>query len=111
MKSSKDMKRPPSNPPRSFDLDFKRAAILAVTDDKRRCADVAKELGISASTLQKWVVAARRGEISGVQVKSFDETLDDPFEEIRRLRRQLADLTAQRDFLKKTTVFFAKGQS
>jgi len=29
-------------------------------------------------------------------------------EELRRLRRQLADVTEERDFLKKTAVWFAK---
>jgi transposase len=112
MKISKDMKRTTSRPtPRSFDIEFKRTAILAVTDDQRRTAEVAEELGIAASTLQKWVQAARRGQVAGVEVRGFDEQVDNPVDEIRRLRKQVADLTAQRDFLKKTTVFFAKGQS
>ena len=64
---------------------------------------VARDLGINVSLLHGWLRKARDG--SQMAAPDRDET---EREEVARLRRELARVTAERDFLKKVSAFFAK---
>ncbi len=63
---------------------------------------VAKDLGLIQSVLYEWVKAAEdKGD--------SEEPLTTPErEELLRLRREVAKLRMERDFLKKAAAFFAK---
>lgn len=89
---------------RRFSREFKVEAVRQVLEHGRPLAQVARELDISASVLRRWKqqVAADPSEAfpGNGRMKAEDE-------ELRRLRREVVRLRQERDFLKKTAVFFA----
>ena len=69
-------------------------------------AQVARDLGIHATTLNRWV---RQEEIDAGPGPEGALTTEER-EELRRLRRENRTLQMERDFLKKAAAFFAKDQ-
>ena len=80
----------------NFSEDFKRDAVAQITERGYPVAEVSKRLGVSPHSLYAWKKKFSQG--SG----------DDRDAEIRRLKRELARVTEERDILKKATAYFAK---
>jgi transposase len=89
---------------KQFRIEFKRDAVQLVLSGQRSQAEVCKNLGISSSTLSKWVrqfrdqEAEERGELDLVKRN-------------RELEAEVRLLKQERDILKKATLFFAKEQT
>ncbi len=66
----------------------------------RRHTDVARDLGVGLSTLERWLSKAR----DRMSIAPGEETMA---EELSRLRRENAILREEREILKKATAFFA----
>lgn len=64
----------------------------------------AMDLGIPPGTLDRWGEIAR----SRASSKGEPEMTEDERNELKRLRREVATLRQERDFLKKAAAFFAK---
>jgi len=80
--------------------EFKAEAVRLVRTSSDPVTKIARDLGISMSTLRLWVAATR---------PTADVPLtDDERSELRRLRREVRELRMERDILKKATAFFAK---
>ena len=81
----------------NFSDDFKRDAVAQITERGYPVAEVSKRLGVSQHSLYAWKrkFSAPTGN-------------DDKDAEIRRLKRELARVTEERDILKKATAYFAK---
>jgi transposase len=90
---------------RKFSREFKIEAVRRVTDGRETVAEIARALGIEPNNLYGWVKQLKN-EASDAFRGNGKLTAQD--EEIRRLRRQLADVTEERDILKKTAIWFAK---
>ena len=74
--------------------------------EKKTVSEVARNLGIARSLLQRWIEASRDQDRDGNPRKAgAAET-----EELRRLRKQLRDVTEERDILKKALAYFADDQ-
>ena len=87
-------------PRRSFTPDFKQNAVdLCRRSGKSEC-QVAREVGIPQSILNRWMRQAA-GQPAGA--KSFLAA-----EELKLLRRELDQVRMERDILKKAVAFFAK---
>ena len=81
---------------------FKSEAVKLVKEQGRGVPQVAKELGVSALTLRKWISEydVDKGHTEGLtRVEK---------EEIRRLKREIKVLRMEREILKKAASFFAK---
>lgn len=90
--------------PSKFPPDFRARAIgLYRSSPDRTIAEVARELGIGAETFRKWVRQdeADRGERT-------DVTTTSDAEELKRLRRENAELKRTNEILKLATSFFAQ---
>jgi len=87
---------------RKFDPDFKQGAVRIVTETGKPIAQVARELGIHPGTLDNWVVADRQHQV-GDGALSADERA-----ELIRLRRENAELTMERDVLKRSVVLWVR---
>jgi transposase len=85
---------------RKYTVEQKQEAVRLSSQPGRKVEDVAAELGIGLSSLTKW-----RAQY-GAQHKKW-ETLSAEQQEIKRLRRENAQLEAENSFLKKTATFFA----
>ena len=91
---------------RTFTPEFKRDAVALVTREGKTVSEVSRNLGIARSLLQRWIEASRDHNRDGNPRKArAAET-----EELRRLRKQLRDVTEERDILKKALAYFADDQ-
>lgn len=89
---------------RKFDSEFKRQAIQMVTDDKKSCRAVERDLGLGEGIVYRWVREAKEKPQNcfpgnGV-VKPSNEDVD-------MLRREVEQLRRQRDILKKALAIFS----
>jgi transposase len=85
---------------KSYDHDFRINAVNLVTQQGYTYQKAADALGVSAQTLQKWVMRFKTDPDSGEVI--------DKDAEIRRLRRENRTLRMEKDILKKAAAFFAK---
>ncbi len=83
----------------NFSDDFKRDAVAQITERGYPVAEVSKRLGVSPHSLYAW---------KKTFAKLSSSSDDDQAAEIRRLKRELARVTEERDILKKATAYFAK---
>lgn len=83
-----------------FSDDFKQDAVHQITVRGYPVAEVSKRLGVSTHSLYAWM--KRYSKASEIKAD------DDQTAENRRLKRELARVTEERDILKKATVYFAK---
>ncbi len=85
---------------RSYDVEFKKNAVLLTEDPDRTVADVADSLGIPKDMLYRW-----RRELSVQGAIAFpgrgNEALTDEQRELKELRKRLQDAEMERDILKK----------
>ena len=82
--------------------EFKESAVKLAIDSKRPVAQVAKELGITKTTLYTWVDKYSRAKEPMMRT---DEHL---YDELKRLKKELVIVTQERDLLKKAAAYFAK---
>jgi transposase len=88
-----------------YDREFKINAVKLVLNDGCSVAEVARELGIDANTLHKW---RREFAEEGSDAFPGKGRLSVQEEELRRLRRELAEAKEDREILKKALAFFSK---
>ena len=89
---------------RQFDRAFKVEAVRLITDEHRPVAAVARDLGIGENLLHRW-----KQQFTDQQGDAFVGTgnLSAEQTELRRLRRELTDVTEERDILKKAISVFS----
>ena len=91
---------------KKYTPEYRQEAARLVIDTGRPIAAVARELGIGPGLLGRWVKAER--ERSG-QIPS-NELNSDERAELDRLRKELAELKLDNEFLGKAAAFFASKQ-
>lgn len=89
--------------PRKYDDEFRREAVRLVVEGGVSVSRAARDLGLSETSLNKWVLAAR-----GAAAPALTES---EAEELKRLRKENVQLRMERDILKKATAFFARTTS
>jgi len=89
---------------RQFDRAFKVEAVRLVTEEGRPVAAVARDLGIGENLLHRW-----KQQFTDQPEQAFVGTgnLSAEQAELRRLRRELMDVTEERDILKKAISIFS----
>jgi transposase len=89
---------------RRFTREFKLEVVRQLVSG-RRLADVARELGVDAQVIRRW-----QGQVKVDPATAFpgNGRRVRKEEELQRLRREVTQLRAERDFLKKAAAFFAK---
>jgi transposase len=90
-------------PRRSFTEDYKTGAVRLVLDEGKTVAAVARDLGLTESSLRNWVEHARADRTKGKTGLTSAER-----EELVRLRKELRIVQEEREILKKAAAFFAK---
>lgn len=89
--------------PKKYTQEFKDETVRAVIEGSRTVADVAREYNVGAETLRAWVNKYRRDHEGELPEISESERV-----ELARLRKEVRELKAEREFLGKATAFFAK---
>jgi transposase len=86
-----------------YSTEFKREALRRANEPGVTDVLVAEELGISARQLRRWRDAVKRdGE------NAFPGQGNSRDEELTQLKRKLAKVEQERDFLKEAAAYFAK---
>jgi len=88
---------------RSFTAEYKTGAVRLVLDEGKTVAAVARELGVTESSLRDWVEQSRADRTKGKTGLTTAER-----EELVRLRKELRIVQEKREILKKAAAFFAK---
>jgi transposase len=94
-------------PKAEYGPEFREQAVRTYQESGLSVAEVAKRLSIPKSSLNNWVMAARKGKLGSVGKNQKPVTEMEM--ELSRLKRELAGTRMERDFLKKCTAYFAKG--
>jgi transposase len=89
---------------RKFDAEFRAGAVRIVRETGKPIAQIARELGINEGTLGNWVNRDRetRRQPGDGQLSESER------EELLRLRRENAELSMERDVLKRSVVLWVK---
>jgi transposase len=97
-----------ARPRRQFSDEFKAGAVRLVIEEERPIRQVARELDIVPSALDRWVKKeeARRG-ISRERPAPIELTVDERAE-LQELRKRVRELEVDKAILKKAAAFFAK---
>lgn len=90
---------------RNYDREFKLEAVRLSHEAGRSVSGVARNLGISANVLHRW---RRQLADSGEGAFPGKGHMTPEQEELRRLRRELADVTEERNILKKALAVFSR---
>ena len=88
---------------RRFTAEFKHEAVALTSQPDVSVAQVARELGIGPNLLGRW-----RRELKADGAISFRGQGAPRDEEVARLKRELARVRRERDFLKDAAAYFAK---
>jgi transposase len=87
-----------------YTAEYKQEAVQLVRSGEVPVSQVARELGINANMLGRWC-----REVRGTPAKAFPGPGKPRDEELVALKRELARVTKERDFLREAAAFFAKG--
>jgi len=91
---------------RTFTPEFKRDAVGLVVKEGKTVSEVGRNLGIARSLLQRWVEQHADQDRAGKPRKARGIES----EGMKQLRKQLRDVTEERDILKKALAYFADDQ-
>jgi transposase len=95
--------------PSKYSEDFRRDAVELVRSSGRTLRDVGRELGVNHETLRGWVSAAKRADEQRAGRSGADSELSGvKRDELRRLRRKVAELELEKEILRKAAAYFAK---
>ncbi len=87
-----------------YSAEFKREAILRAAEEGNTDKAVCEELGISTRQFLRW-----RDELQLLGNDAFPGQGRTRDEELAGLKRELAQVKKERDFLKEAAAYFAKG--
>ena len=90
---------------RKFDKEFKLEVLKMTQQSNKTIKSIAQELDIHPGVISRWRREFREQENDAFPGKGHQTTEE---EEIRRLKKELADVKEERDILKKAVAFFAK---
>jgi transposase len=84
-----------------YSSEFKLSAIELATESDQSIAQTARDLGVNDNTLHNWINNSSKSN-------DMSKSSECHFEEVRKLRRELAIVKQERDLLKKAAAYFAK---
>jgi len=91
---------------RKYSAEFKREAVALTYQPGVSCRQIALEIGINPNLLSRW-----RREAEASSGKTFSGSGKPRDEELSHLKRELARVKKERDFLREAATFFAKQSS
>ncbi len=90
--------------PKVYTAEFKESAVKLANGSTKPIAQTARDIGVNENTLHTWISKYSRpvGHTKSVRA---DEHL---YEELKRLKKEVAQLTEERNLLKKAAAYFAR---
>ncbi len=90
---------------RNYDKEFKLKSIKLYRESQKPMTQICKDLGIPVSTFSTWIKEFEEHGEKGFPGSGYLKPCN---EEMYRLKKQLADVTMERDILKKAIAIFSK---
>jgi transposase len=88
---------------KTYSAEFKAAAVKQANESELPVSETARNLGINVNTLCTWIQKYSQ-PVEKSNIKRTDAPL---YEEVKRLKKEVARLTQERDILKKAAAYFA----
>jgi transposase len=88
----------------SYSSEFKETAVKLAIDSDQSVAQTARDIGVNENTLHTWISKYSKPTVAQVKTRSDAHIYD----ENKRLKKELAKVTQERDLLKKATAYFAR---
>lgn len=89
-----------------YTREFREEAVRMVLEHNLSAYEVAQNLSIPKSTIAYWVREARKGRLS--LVGNTKKASSEAEIELAKVKRELAQVKMERDFLRKAAAYFAK---
>ncbi len=87
-----------------YSEEFKQGAVKLIRENKQSIAEVSKNLGVSKSSLERWLMAETDSQDEeNVRLRQLEA-------ENRQLRKEKADLEDTVEILKKAAAIFSQSQ-
>lgn len=86
----------------NYTSEFRENAIKLALESDQPVSQTANNLGINHNTLHTWISKY------GPHAENQNALNEHHFDEIKRLKKQLVQVTQERDLLKKAAAYFAK---
>jgi transposase len=93
---------------RRHTTEFKQQAVAMVLEEKKRKAEVARDLDVSDSLLDEWIRKYRETGFPKGPDSGKRQEPDAVAKRIRELEKELERVKMERDILKKAAAYFAK---
>ncbi len=91
---------------RKFDNQFKIDAVRLLESSGKTATEIAKDLGIRQDALSRW-----KREFNQENLEVFPGNGNPRDEEVARLKKELTEITLERDILKKALGIFSKTEN
>jgi transposase len=88
--------------PNTYTSEFRESSIKLALESDQPIAQTARDLGVNPNTIHTWINKYSKPKTA---VARTDEHI---YDENKRLKKELARMTQERDLLKKATAYFAK---
>lgn len=88
--------------PKIYSSEFRESSVKLALELKQPIAQTARELGVNDNTLHNWINRYSK------PIDPVIRTDDHLYDELKRLKKDLAKVTQERDLLKKAAAYFAK---
>ena len=88
-----------------YSTEFRQESAKLAVESDQSVAKTARDLGVNPNTLYTWITKYQQPD-SPTTNKGVGD--NHPYEELKRLRRENAQLKEDRDILKKAAAYFAK---
>ena len=86
----------------TYTSEFKESAVKLALESDQPIAQTARDLGVNQHTIHTWISQYSKANTAS---KRTDEHL---YDENKRLKKELARVTQERDLLQKATAYFAR---
>ena len=87
----------------AYPSEFKESAVKLALESDQPIAQTARDLGVNANTIHTWI-----SKYSKPKKTAAERTDEHIYDENKRLKKELASVSQERDLLKKATAYFAK---
>ncbi|MFD2628938.1 transposase [Oceanobacillus kapialis] len=94
---------------KQYDKEYREYVVKLIVEEGRKITDVAYELGLSASTLGKWVQKHRKEKLQSNQPQEYITPSE--YEALKKAhKKELEKLQEENEILKKAMHIFTKNQ-
>ncbi len=97
-------------PRTQYNQEFREQSVKFFKENGLTLVEAAERLSIAKETLKNWLYADKRGELAAVgkHQKPLTELELELELELSRMKRELAEVKMERDFIKKCATYLAK---